>query len=116
MDRIEGKLEEARMEMLKDIGMFDSLYQKNLDYFKQLQIYITAGDEKIKELREQTIPSLRAEAEKSGDPMHAQLVRDFEDTVTQFEKKVHDLKTSKTIAHSDSSPDQAYPEQRQTAC
>lgn len=98
VDRIEGKLEEARMEMLKDIGMFDSLYQKNLDYFKQLQIYITAGDEKIKELREQTIPSLRAEAEKSGDPMHAQLVRDFEDTVTQFEKKVHDLKTSKTIA------------------
>ena len=90
VDRIEGKLEEARMEMLKDIGMFDSLYQ--------LQIYITAGDEKIKELREQTIPSLRAEAEKSGDPMHAQLVRDFEDTVTQFEKKVHDLKTSKTIA------------------
>ena len=98
VDRIEGKLEEARMEMLKDIGMFYSLYQKNLDYFKQLQIYITAGDEKIKELREQTIPSLRAEAEKSGDPMHAQLVRDFEDTVTQFEKKVHDLKTSKTIA------------------
>ena len=98
VDRIEGKLEEARMEMLKDIGMFDSLYQKNLDYFKQLQIYITAGDAKIRELREQTIPSLRAEAEKSGDPMHAQLVRDFEDTVTQFEKKVHDLKTSKTIA------------------
>ena len=86
------------MEMLKDIGMFDSLYQKNLDYFKQLQIYITAGDEKIKELREQTIPSLRAEVQKSGDPMHAQLVRDFEDTVNQFEKKVHDLKTSKTIA------------------
>ena len=52
------------MEMLKDIGMFDSLCQKNLDYFKQLQIYITAGDAKIKELREQTIPSLRAEAEK----------------------------------------------------
>ena len=86
------------MEMLKDIGMFDSLCQKNLDYFKQLQIYITAGDEKIKELREQTTPSLRAELQKSGDPMHAQLVRDFEDTVNQFEKKVHDLKTSKTIA------------------
>ena len=92
MDRIEGKLEEARMEMLKDIGMFDSLYQKNLDYFKQLQIYITAGDEKIQELREQTIPSLRAEVQKSGDPMHSQLVRDFEDTVNQFEKKVHELK------------------------
>ena len=43
-------------------------------------------------------PSLRAEAQQSGDPMHAQLVRDFEDTVNQFEKKIHDLKTSKTIA------------------
>lgn len=98
VDRIEGKLEEARMEMLKDIGMFDTLYEKNLEYFKQLQIYITAGEEKILELREQTIPSLRAEVQKSGDPMHAQLVRDFEDTVNQFEKKVYDLKTSKTIA------------------
>ena len=96
--RIEGKLEEVRMEMLKDIGILDSLYEKNLNYFRQLQVYITAGQEKLDELREKTIPSLRAEAEKSGDPMHAQLVRDFEDLVNQFEKKLYDLKTSKTIA------------------
>ena len=96
--RIEGKLDEARMEMLKDIGILDSLYEKNLNYFRQLQVYITAGQEKLDELREKTIPSLRAEAEKSGDPMHAQLVRDFEDLVNQFEKKLYDLKTSKTIA------------------
>ena len=96
--RIEGKLEEARMEMLKDIGILDSLYEKNLNYFRQLQVYITAGQEKLDELREKTIPSLRTEAEKSGDPMHAQLVRDFEDLVNQFEKKLYDLKTSKTIA------------------
>ena len=98
VDRIGGKLEEARMEMLKDIGILDSLYEKNLNYFRQLQVYITAGQEKLDELREKTIPSLRAEAEKSGDPMHAQLVRDFEDLVNQFEKKLYDLKTSKTIA------------------
>lgn len=98
VDRIEGKLEEARMQMLKDIGMFDSLYEKNLDYFRRLQVYITAGEEKLAELRGKTLPSLRAEAQRSGDPMHAQLVRDFEDTVNQFEKKIHDLKTSKTIA------------------
>ena len=98
VDRIEGKLEEARMEMLKDIGMLDAMYEKNLSYFRQLQLYIAAGEEKLQELREQTIPSLRAEAEKSGDPMNAQIVRDFEDTVNQFVKKVHDLKTSRTIA------------------
>lgn len=98
IDSIEGKLDEARMSMLKDIGMFDTLYAKNLDYFKQLQVYITAGEEKIAELREVTIPALRKEAENSDDPMNAQVIKDFEDTVLQFEKKVYDLKTSKTIA------------------
>lgn len=98
IDTIEGKLDEARMSMLKDIGMFDTLYAKNLDYFKQLQLYITAGEEKITELKETTIPALRKEAELSDDPMNAQLIKDFEDTVTQFEKKVYDLKISKTIA------------------
>lgn len=98
VDRIEGKLEEARMEMLKDIGMLDAMYEKNLSYFRQLQLYIAAGEEKLQELREQTLPSLRAEAERSGDSMNAQIVRDFEDTVNQFEKKIHDLKTSRTIA------------------
>ena len=98
VDDIEAKLDGARMEMLKDIGMFDNLYEKNLEYFKQLEIYILAGEEKIRELKEQTIPALRKEAQESGDPMNAQVVSDFENTVSQFEKKVYDLKTSKTIA------------------
>ena len=98
VDRIEGKLEEARMEMLKDIGMLDAMYEKNLSYFRQLQLYIAAGEEKLQELREQTLPSLRAEAERSGDPMNAQIVRDFEDTVNQFEKKIHDLELTRMIS------------------
>ena len=66
VDRIEGKLEEARMQMLKDIGMFDSLYEKNLDYFRRLQVYITAGEEKLAELREKnaSLPSRRSAAER----------------------------------------------------
>ena len=98
IDAIESKLDEARMGMLKDIGMFDTLYEKNIEYFKQLQLYITAGEEKTKELREVTIPALRKEAEQNNDPMNAQIIKDFEDTVNQFEKKIYDLKTSKTIA------------------
>ena len=98
VDKIEGKLDEARMEMLKDIGMLDTMYEKNLSYFCQLQLYIAAGEEKLKEVREQTIPALRREAEASKDPMNAQVVKDFEDTVGQFEKKLHDLKISRTIA------------------
>lgn len=98
IDRIEGEMDKARMELLKDIGMFDSLYEKNLEYFRELQIYIAAGEEKIAETRNETLPALRAEAEAKGDPMSAQLVTDFEDTVNRFEKKVHDLKLSKMIA------------------
>ena len=98
VDAIEAKLDEARMGLLKDIGMFDALYEKNLDYFRQLQLYIVAGEEAIEKLKQETIPSLRREAAASDDPMNAQVVRDFEDTVAQFEKKVFDLKTSRTIA------------------
>ena len=98
IDRIEQELEQARMQMLKDVAMFDGLYEKNLEYFKELQLYITAGEEKAAELEQQTLPKLREQAAAKGDPMSAQLVRDFEDTVNRFEKKVHDLKLSKTIA------------------
>ena len=98
IDRIEQQLEQARMQMLKDITMFDGLYEKNLEYFQELQIYIAAGEEKLKELRETTLPKLHAEASAKDDPMSAQVVRDFEDTVNRFEKKIHDLKLSKTIA------------------
>lgn len=98
IDRIQRDLEEARMQMLKDIAMFDGLYEKNLEYFRGLQVYIVAGEEKLREIREETLPRLRAEAQAKGDPMSAQVVRDFEDTVDRFEKKLHDLKLSKSIA------------------
>lgn len=98
IDRIQRNLEEARMQMLKDIAMFDGLYEKNLEYFRGLQVYIVAGEEKLRETREETLPRLRAEAQAKGDPMSAQVVRDFEDTVDRFEKKLHDLKLSKAIA------------------
>ena len=98
IDRIEGELEKVRVSMLKDIGMFDAMYEKNLEYFRELQIYIEAGEEKLTELREKTLSGLRAEAERSDDPMAAQLVNDFEETVSRFEKKLYDLKLSRTIA------------------
>ena len=98
IDRIEQQLDQARMQMLKDITMFDGLYEKNLEYFRELQIYIAAGEEKLKELQETTLPQLHAEATAKGDAMSAQVVRDFEDTVNRFEKKIHDLKLSKAVA------------------
>lgn len=98
IDRIEAALEKARMEMLKDIGVFDIMYQENLNCFKELEMYIQAGKERIQEIQQQTIPSLQAEAAASGNPMDAQLVKDFQDTVDRFEKKIYDLELSRTIS------------------
>ena len=98
VERIQGELENAKINMLKDIAMFDSLYKKNLEYFKNLEIYIRAGEEKIQELETVTLPKLRAEASSSSDPMAVQVVNDFANNIEQFSKKIHDLKISKTIA------------------
>ena len=89
VDKIQAELDKARMLMLKDIVMFDTMYDKNVEYFKELQLYIKAGE---------TIPKLRMQAANSQNQMAVQLVSDFENAVSRFEKKVHDLKLSKTIA------------------
>ena len=98
IDKIEAALEKARMDMLKDISVFDIMYKQNLDCFRELGLYIQAGKERVEEIKSETIPKLRAEAQASGDPMDAQLVRDFEDEVDRFEKKIYDLELSRTIA------------------
>ena len=98
VENIEGRLDQARMGLLKDIVMFDTMFAKNLEYFKQLQLYIRAGEEKLLELQTVTLPKLREQAAQSTDPMAVQVVSDYENAVSRFEKKVHDLKISKTIA------------------
>ena len=98
VDKIQAGLENSKTKMMEDIVMFDTLYQKNLDYFKDLQLYIRAGEEKLDEMRTVTLPKLREQAAASGDPMAVQVVNDFEQSVDRFEKKVHDLKLSKTLA------------------
>ncbi|MBQ1920620.1 toxic anion resistance protein [Selenomonas ruminantium] len=98
VERIQTNLEQAKLKMMKDVALFDKLYAENLSYFKQLQLYIQAGEEKLTEMREVTLPKLRQQAADSGDPMAVQVVADFEASVNRFEKKVHDLKISKTIA------------------
>lgn len=98
IDKISAKLESARMGLLKDIGVFDKLYEENIAYFKDLERYIIAGEEAIEEMRSETLPALYKEAESSDEPMAMQVVRDFEDNVNRFEKRIFDLKTSKAVA------------------
>ena len=98
VEKVKTSLQKARMLMMKDVMTLDTLFAKNLEYFKTLELYIRAGEEKMQEMREVTLPKLRAQAAASSDPMAAQIVSDFESFVERFEKKVHDLKISKTIS------------------
>ena len=98
VEKIQAGLENSKVKMMEDVVMFDTLYQKNLDYFKNLQLYIRAGEEKLDDMRTITLPKLRMQASESGDPMAVQVVNDFEQSVDRFEKKIHDLKLSKTLA------------------
>lgn len=98
IDKISAQLETARMSLLKDIGVFDKLYEENISYFKDLERYIIAGEEAVEEMRATTLPALYKEAEASDEPMAMQVVRDFEENVNRFEKRIFDLKTSKAVA------------------
>jgi len=98
VDVIEGRLEKDKLQMLKDITIFDTMYDKNLEYFKELSLYIIAGERKLKELREVELPKLKAEAEKSKDQLDVQKVNDMENVINRFEKKIYDLKTTRIIS------------------
>jgi uncharacterized protein YaaN involved in tellurite resistance len=98
IEHILDELDKARMQLLKDITLLDAMYDKNVDYLHDLDLYIIAGTNKLKELNDKVLPELQDKAGKSGDPMDAQNVRDFMQLINRFEKKLHDLKLSRTIA------------------
>ena len=98
VDRVEQQLENHKLQMLKDITIFDTMYEKNLEYFKELSLYIIAGEKKLKELKEVVLPELQQKARETGDQLDVQKVNDMENTINRFEKKIYDLKTTRIIA------------------
>ena len=98
IDTIEKGLEKDKLQMLKDISVFDTMYEKNLEYFKEISLYIIAGERKIEELRNVVLPSLREQAQASGEQLDIQKVNDMENMVNRFEKKIYDLKTTRIIS------------------
>ena len=98
IDTIEKGLEKDKIQMLKDVAIFDTMYEKNLTYFKEISLYIIAGEKKLEELREKVLPELKEKAEKSGEQIDVQKVHDMENTINRFEKKIYDLKTTGVIS------------------
>lgn len=98
IDMIEKSLENHKLQMLKDINIFDTMYKKNLDYFKELSLYIIAGERKLDELKNVTLPELQKIAAESGEQLDAQKVHDMEGIINRLEKKIYDLKTTRIIS------------------
>lgn len=97
IDKIEENLENHRIQMLKDIIIFDEMYEKNLEYFKDISLYIIAGDKKIEELNAQ-LKELKEKAIQTKEQLDAQKVNDMENMINRFEKKIHDLKMTRIIS------------------
>lgn len=98
ISKIEKQLETQKIRMLKDITIFDTMYEKNLEYFKELSLYIIAGEKKLDELRNVTLPELQKKAEETGEQSDIQKVNDMVNTIDRFEKKIYDLKTTRIIS------------------
>lgn len=98
VENIASSLEGYQAQLLKDVAMFDRLYDQNNDYFHQLTLYIIAGDKKLKEIRETELKELREKAAASGDAMDAQKANDLAAQCDRFEKKLYDLKLTRQVA------------------
>jgi len=98
VDKITDALEEHRRQLMKDIATYDALFESNFNYFKELNLYIYAGKEKIEHTDEQLLPALRAKAEASGDQLDIQRFNDAQNALNRFEKKIHDLELSRMIS------------------
>ena len=95
---IENQLENHKLQMMKDIAIFDTMYEQNLQYFKELSLYIIAGEKKLEELKTVTLPQLQKIAEETKEQTDAQAVNDMVAIINRFEKRIYDLKTTRIIS------------------
>lgn len=98
VNKICDALEKHQIQMLKDIAMLDKLYDQNLNYFKELSMYIAAGRQRLEAFRNNELAEARARAQASGLPEDAQAAKDLADKADRFEKKIYDLELTRNIS------------------
>ncbi len=98
VDKIQSMLEQHQVTLLKDIAMMDKMYELNMQYFKELSMYIIAGKKKLEIVRGTTLQQAMDKAKESGLPEDAQAARDLSDMCERFEKKLYDLELTRNIS------------------
>ena len=98
VDKIAQNLESHQIALLKDVAMFDQMYELNLKYYKELTMYILAGKKRLAEVRGGELEELRKKAEQSGLAEDAQAYNDLVSMCDRFEKKLHDLELTRMVS------------------
>lgn len=98
VEKITDSLQQHQVRLMKDSAMLDKMYEQNLNYFKELTLYILAGKKKLEETRNGKLAEMKNKAALSGLPEDAQAARDLDEKCSRFEKKLHDLELTRTIA------------------
>jgi uncharacterized protein YaaN involved in tellurite resistance len=97
IDRISVKLERSKNTLMSDVVFLEKLYEHNKEYFHALNVYIAAGELKLDELNQSTIPKLKQKAEQTQDQMAFQEVNDMMQFADRLDKRIYDLKLSREI-------------------
>ncbi len=98
VEKIKENLENHQVQLMKDIVILDKLYDENLQYHKELSMYIIAGKKKLAEERATTLVELKDKALKSGLAEDAQAANDFANMCDNFEKKINDLELTRMVS------------------
>ena len=98
INRICKAMEDHQVTLLKDAAMLDKMYELNLNYFKELSMYILAGKQKLEQARNVELAALLEKAEKSQLPEDTQAANDYASMCDRFEKKIYDLELTRTIS------------------
>lgn len=97
IDAITDRLEERKTELLNDVTWLDRLYGANLDYFRLLEVYIAAAQERLGQLDQGEIPALEREIELSGDVLVSQRMRDLRSSRDELDRRLHDLLLTRQV-------------------
>ena len=98
VDKIVKVLENHQVTLMKDVAMFDQMYELNTKYYKELTMYILAGKKRLEYLRTHDLAELKKKAETTGAQEDAQAYNDFANLCNRFEKKLHDLELTRMIS------------------
>ncbi|MDR2105370.1 MAG: toxic anion resistance protein [Deferribacteraceae bacterium] len=97
ISQVTETLEQHRRQLMTSNSMLDKLYEKSLESIEELKLYITAGEQKMLDVQQDMLPALKEKLGEANDPLLVQQVRDVSDAADRFDKKIHDLKLTRTV-------------------